>query len=100
MNTTNNKGAPRNGTPSKTPRSDSNSAHAQRQRLLERLKISPIDTVTARHELDILCPAARVLELRRRGHEIETVWIERQTDCGKVHRVALYVLKPREVSDE
>lgn len=100
MDTTNNKGAPLHGTPSKTPRGNSNSAHAQRQRLLERLKDSPIDTVTARHELDILCPAARVLELRRRGHEIETVWIDRQTDCGKVHRVALYVLKPRGVSDE
>jgi hypothetical protein len=100
MDTTNNKGAPSQGTPSETPRSNSNSAHAQRQRLLERLKISPIDTVTARQELDILCPAARVLELRKRGHNIETVWIERQTDCGKVHRVALYVLKAGEVSDE
>jgi len=99
MNSTNNKGAPSNGTPSQTARSNSNSAHAQRQRLLAHLKASPIDTVAARHELDILCPAARVLELRRRGHEIETVWIDRQTDCGKVHRVALYVLKPREVSD-
>jgi len=100
MNTTNNKGAPLQGTPSRTPRGDSNSAHAQRQRLLERLKVAPIDTVTARHDLDILCPAARVLELRRRAHKIETVWIDRQTDCGKVHRVALYVLQPREVSDE
>lgn len=100
MNTTNNKGAPSNGTPSKTPRGDSNSAHAQRQRLLARLKASPIDTVAARHELDILCPAARVLELRRRGYRIETVWIERQTDCGKVHRVALYVLQIGDVSDE
>jgi hypothetical protein len=99
MNSTNNKGAPSNGTPSKTARSNSNSAHAQRQRLLVRLKVSPIDTVTARHELDILCPAARVLELRRRGHMIETVWIDRQTDCGKVHRVALYVLNLREVAD-
>ena len=100
MDTTNNKGAPLHGTPSKTPRGDFNSAHAQRQRLLERLKLSPIDTVTARHELDILCPAARVLELRRRKQRIETVWIDRQTDCGKVHRVALYVLQQSEVSDE
>ena len=100
MDTTNYKAAPLHGTASKTPRDDSNSAHAQRQRLLESLKISPIDTVTARHELDILCPAARVLELRRRGHNIETVWIDRPTDCGKVHRVALYVLKAGEVSDE
>lgn len=100
MDTTNNKGAPLHGTPSKTPRGNSNSAHAQRQRLLERLKITPIDTVTARHELDILCPAARVLELRRHCHKIKTVWIERPTDCGKVHRVALYVLLPCEVADE
>ncbi len=100
MDTTNDKGAPLHGAPSKTPRSNFNSAHAQRQRLLERLKISPIDTVTARIELDILCPAARVLELRQRGYLIDTVWIERQTDCGKVHRVALYVLQPGSVSDE
>lgn len=100
MNTTNNKAAPLHGTASKTPRGNSNSAHAQRQRLLERLRISPIDTVTARHELDILCPAARVFESRKRGHKIETVWIDRQTDCGKVHRVALYVFKAGEVSDE
>jgi hypothetical protein len=100
MDTTNNKGAPLHGAPSKTPRGDFNSAHEQRQRLLERLKLSPIDTVTARHELDILCPAARVLELRRRKQRIDTVWIDRQTDCGKVHRVALYVLQQSEVSDE
>lgn len=93
MNTTNDKGAPSTGTPSKTPRSDSSSAHDQRQRLLEWLKAhGKIDTVTARRELDILCPAARVLELRKRGHRIDTVWIERTTDCGKIHRVAMYVL--------
>lgn len=77
-----------------------NGAHAQRQRLLECLKISPVDTVMARRELDILCPAARVLELRKHGHRIDTVWIDRSTDCGKVHRVALYVLQPGELADE
>lgn len=100
MDTTNNKGAPLHGTPSKTPRGNSNSAHAQRQRLLERLNISPVDTVTARSELDILCPAARVLELRKRSYRIDTVWVDRPTDCGKVHRVALYVLQPGEASDD
>jgi hypothetical protein len=99
MDSTNNKGAPSNGTPSKTARGNSISAHAQRQRLLERLKISPIDTVTARRELDILGVAQRIIELRR-VHRIDTVWTKRQTDCGKVHRVALYVLKAGEVSDE
>lgn len=93
MNTTNDKGAPSTGTPSKTPHDNSSSAHAQRQRLLEWLKLhGRIDTITARNELDILCPAARVLELRKRDHRIDTVWIERSTDCGKIHRVANYVL--------
>ncbi|MEQ1837779.1 MAG: helix-turn-helix domain-containing protein [Candidatus Nitrotoga sp.] len=100
MNTTNNKGAPRNGTPSKTPRGNSNSVHAQRQRLLERLKVAPVDTITARRELDVMHPAARIMELKRRGNQIDTVWVERPTDCGKVHRVALYVLQPGGVADE
>lgn len=100
MNTTNNKGAPRNGTPSKTPRGNSNSAHAQRQRLHERLKTAPVDTITARRELDVMHPAARIMELKRRGNQIDTVWVERPTDCGEVHRVALYVLQPGSVSDE
>lgn len=72
----------------------SNKNEAQRQRLIERLLIvGMIDTITARRELDILCPAARVLELRKRGHLIDTVKIQRQTDCGKLHRVGLYILR-------
>jgi hypothetical protein len=100
MDTTNNKGAPLHGTPSKTPRRHSNSAQAQREGLLERLKTAPIDTITARRELDVMHPAARVMELKLRGYRIDTVWADRPTDCGKVHRVALYVLQPCEVSDE
>jgi hypothetical protein len=99
MNTTNNKGAPLHGTPSKTPRGDSNSAHSQRQKLLQWLREhGVIDTITARRELDVMHPAARIMELKKRGHKIDTVWVERHTDCGKVHRVALYVLQPDEVA--
>ena len=73
---------------------DSNSTEAQRKRLINWLHThGQIDTITARRELDILCPAARVLELRKRGYQIETVWTERPTDNGKLHRVAMYVLK-------
>lgn len=75
-------------------------AHAQRQRLLAQLNIAPVDTLTARYDLDILCPAARVLELRRRGYRIETTWVKRRTDCGREHRVALYVFRSREISNE
>ena len=91
--TTNNKGAPSTGTPS-TPRSNSNSAQDQRKRLIDWLLThGSIDTITARRELDILCPAARVLELRHRfGHNIDTVRTKQPTDCGKLHTVALYVL--------
>ncbi len=75
-------------------------AHIQRQRLLAQLNIAPVDTLTARRYLDILCPAARVLELRRRGYRIETVWVKRRTDCGREHRVALYVFRPGEILNE
>ena len=61
-------------------------------RILRALRAGPVSTITARSTLDILCPAARVLELRRAGYRIKTVWVWERTDCGKSHRVALYVL--------
>ena len=75
------------------------SAHSQRLRLLARLKIAPVDTITARRELDVMHPAARIMELKKRGNKIDTVRVGRPTDCGKVHSVALYVLQPGSVSD-
>ena len=72
----------------------SNSTEAQRKRLLDYLKAyGSIDTITARRELDILMPAARLHELRHRfGHRIDTVRTKQPTDCGKLHTVAKYVL--------
>lgn len=59
-----------------------NSGAAQRQRLLKRLQQGP---------------AARVHELRHRlGFNIVLHWVDQATDCGKVHRVALYELRPGE----
>lgn len=75
-------------------------AKIQRQILLAQLNIAPVDTLTARRDLDILCPAARVLELRRCGYRIETTWVKRRTDCGREHRVALYVFRSGKVSNE
>lgn len=77
-------------TPRKPPQDDS--AHSQRMRLMERLRIAPVDTITARRELDVMHPAARIMELKKRGNKIDTVRVGRPTDCGKVHSVALYVL--------
>ncbi len=91
--TTQTKGAPATERP-QTPRSNSNSAQDQRKRLIDWLMTyGSIDTITARRELDILCPAARVLELRHRfGHSIDTVRTKQPTECGKLHTVAKYVL--------
>ena len=70
-----------------------NSAKAQRKRILDFLHIQPLDTLTARKELDIMHPAARVMELRKRGVGIKTIKIDRPSDCGKIHRIACYVLE-------
>ena len=70
-----------------------NDAPAQRSRLEKWLGThGRIDTVEARGELDILSPASRIMELRKLGFSIETVWIDRETDAGKRHRIGRYVL--------
>lgn len=70
-----------------------NTAIAQRKRILEYPHIQPLDTLTARKELDVMHPAARVMELRKQGVGIKTVKIDRPSDCGKIHTVACYVLE-------
>lgn len=69
-----------------------NDAAAQRLRALELLRDGPKSTLQLRRDGDILAPAARILELKRRGFDILTQWVQQATDCGKLHRVALYVL--------
>jgi len=76
-------------------RSNHNSLAAQRQRMLRALRAGPVSTIRARRNLDILHPAGRVRELRLIGHNIRTIWTREQTDCGKHHRVGLYVLARR-----
>jgi len=68
-------------------------AAAQRKRILDFLRVRPLDTLTARKVLDVMHPAARVMELRKRGWKIQTVKIDRASDCGEIHRVACYVLE-------
>lgn len=79
---------------SKTDNSNINSAEAQRLRILNRLEISPASTIELRRDLDVMMPAARVHELRHNfGKKIVTIWTHQPTECGKVHRVAKYVLQ-------
>jgi hypothetical protein len=66
-------------------------AASQRGKLLAALHRGPVSTLKARAELDVLHPAARIKELRKRGYEITTQWVTEDTVLGK-HKVAQYVL--------
>ncbi|CAE6862111.1 hypothetical protein R69658_07669 [Paraburkholderia aspalathi] len=71
----------------------SNDADSQRSRLLEFLrKRGSLSTIDARHLIDVMHPAARVMELRRAGYSIVTVWTHATTPEGGIHRVARYRL--------
>lgn len=84
--------ADQSASPKKTQVHDT-SGDAQRLRLLARLKLGPVDTITARSELNIMMPAARVKELRDRGHEIRRHLITLTDDQGRTHHgIALYFL--------
>lgn len=75
-------------------KANNNSAAAQRQRLLEELKRRAVSTIQARRDLDIMMPATRIFELRHNeDYNIKTVWVTEETEAGKPHRVALYVLQ-------
>jgi hypothetical protein len=72
-----------------------NSAKSQRQRILRHLQaVGNLNTLEARHKLDCLHPAMRVLELKKIGHDIQTVWINALTPEGCNHRVGQYILNP------
>lgn len=69
------------------------SSSAQRTRLLARLRLGPIDTLSARSELNILMPAARIKELKERGHPIRVQRINMTDEQGRTHHgIALYYL--------
>ena len=71
----------------------SNDTASQRSRLLEFLqKRGSLSTIDARHLIDVMHPAARVMELRRAGHAISTIWTHASTPEGGTHRVARYHL--------
>jgi len=71
-----------------------NYTRAQRMRILAALQNAPVNTFDARKRLDIPHPAARVMELRKDGHPIDTHWCDALSEAGRKHRVAKYVLLP------
>ena len=69
-----------------------NDTAAQRRRAIDLLRTGPKSTIQLRRDGDIMMPAARIFELKHRGFDILKHWVQEATDCGKLHRVALYVL--------
>ncbi len=71
----------------------SNGIGAQLSRVIAALRTGPKSTVELRRDFDVMMPAARVHQLRGKGHEIITLRTTETTECGKSHqRVAKYVL--------
>lgn len=70
-----------------------NSARSQCARILAAMqRLGSITTVECTRFLDVVHPPRRVMELRERGFNIETTWVRHPTECGRLHRVGLYVL--------
>ena len=71
------------------------STAAQRARVLHHLQNHrALTTLQARHLLNVMHPAARVMELRKSGYKIITRWRWDADSEGRRHRVAEYVLMP------
>lgn len=69
-------------------------ATQQRAAILDHLsRYGTLTTLEARSGLDIMHPAARVMELRQQGKQIDTIWtVEAAHQGGKLHRVACYLM--------
>ena len=82
------------GTPSKNQENlATNSLEHQRMAIHAYLREhGTITTLEARRELDVLHPAARVMELRRAGLEIDLVWCDDLSENGRPHKVGRYIL--------
>lgn len=79
-----------------TKRLYGNSSASQRARLLKHFEnCTHLSTLQAREELGILHPCGRIMELRKRGHQIETHWINEADNNGVLHRIGLYVYQGR-----
>lgn len=64
----------------------------QADRMLRALQGGPITSHEARHYLDVIHPAGRVLALRGDGHEVMTRWVVQLSACGRPHRIGEYML--------
>lgn len=66
----------------------------QRACILQHLRQhGEISTTEARERYGIMSPASRVLELRRAGHQIDTVRLRAPDANGQFHNQAKYVMR-------
>ena len=65
----------------------------QCERLLAALVIYPITTFEAMRHLDVYHCPARIMQLRKAGHDIITLWQSVITEAGACHRVGQYLLR-------
>ena len=71
---------------------EGNAVEIQVNRLLEAFQLlNSLTTQDIRQDLDTMHPAGRVKELRARGFDIQTLYENHPTTCGKKHRMARYV---------
>ena len=73
-------------------------SHSQASRLLEALSRFSITTYEAMRYLDVYHCPARILQLRKQGHKIITLWQTVITESGERHRVGLYLLAGSEAT--
>lgn len=77
----------------------SSTAASQRTSILNHVRnVGPLSTLHAREFLGVMHPAARVMELRKRGEPIVTHWRTETDVTGTRHRVAEYVYLPSKSS--
>lgn len=72
---------------------ENTTGEAQRARFLQALQLGPVTTIEAQRDLNIMRPAARITELRKAGHQIQTHLRDMYDDQGRKHtRCAVYYL--------
>ena len=69
-----------------------NTCTVQCARIRAALSRFSLTTFEAMRHLDVYDPRARVMQLRKAGGCITTVWTHLATASGELHRVGLYVL--------
>ncbi len=67
-------------------------AKQQCKRLLQALSRFSINTYEASRGLGVYYPPARIMQLRKKGYCIKTIWQHIEAENGDKHRVGCYVL--------